>query len=143
MAAAHREYSKTRPTPLPGPLLDIVTTWPLPGVVVITAVGEVDIATAPRLHATLLDAVAAGPAHVVIDMAGVRFFCGAGVRPLVAAKDAAADGSFDLHLTGVIGNRPVAVVLDAIRLTEQFTIHSSVHAALVVIFAATTAATGH
>lgn len=124
-----------RDSPKSGPLLDISAASPLPGVVVVTAVGEIDMSSAPRLHGALLDAAAAGPDHILIDLQAVTFFCGAGVRPLVAARDAAASGAFGLHLTGVTGNRPVAIVLDAIHLTAQFTIHATVDDALAGITA--------
>lgn len=113
-----------------GPPFDVRSSSPLPGVFVVTASDEIDTATAPRLHRELADVASEQPAHVILDLRAVTFFCGAGVRSLMAARTAAAEGPFELHLTGVTGNRPVAVVLDALRLTDRFRIHPTLHAAL-------------
>lgn len=128
MAAENPRYDTTLH---PGPLFGVHTVRPRSGVVVVAAVGDIDMATAPRLHEALLDAARGPLDHLIVDLGAVTFLCGAGVRPLVAVRDAAAAGAFQLHLTGVSGNRPVAVVLDALHLTGQFTICSSVSAAVV------------
>lgn len=57
----------------------------------IHVVGEVDMATAPQLKITLLDAIEslAPPHEIRIDLAGVTFLDAAGVAALIAGRDAA------------------------------------------------------
>lgn len=52
---------------------------------VITAVGELDPATAPQLDRAIADARADGATELVIDLAGVTFVDSSGLRSLIAA----------------------------------------------------------
>lgn len=83
------------------------------GVVVIAAVGAVDMLTAPRLQEIITAAVARKPAGLIIDMTEVDFLGSAGMQVLMVTRnqlDAAtrlavvADGpatSRPLKITGV------------------------------------------
>jgi anti-sigma B factor antagonist len=55
-----------------------------PGAVTIRVRGEIDLATAPKLEACLLDV---GDQVVVLDLSGVTFCDGAGLRVLGDARD--------------------------------------------------------
>ncbi|MEA2299279.1 MAG: hypothetical protein QOF77_2215 [Solirubrobacteraceae bacterium] len=61
-------------------------------------VGELDIATAPRLAREVLALTEAGFAHVVIDLRGLVFIDCAGVRLLVDLDERAAPGGWRLSL---------------------------------------------
>ena len=60
-----------------------------PAAVVIEAVGDIDLATAPRLRAALLDA--AGRGSVVLDAARIAFCDLAGLRVLLETLQFAED----------------------------------------------------
>jgi anti-sigma B factor antagonist len=63
------------------------------GVRVVTVPEEVDITNVPALEAALLQAAAAGPPALVVDMTRTRFCDSAGLRVLVDAhKQALAAG---------------------------------------------------
>ena len=64
---------------------ETVERGPLGRAVVIAPEGEVDMHESPRLRTALLDALAGGPAAVVVDLAGVSFMDSSGVATLVEA----------------------------------------------------------
>ncbi|HEY2206273.1 MAG TPA: STAS domain-containing protein [Pseudonocardia sp.] len=57
---------------------------------VLTAIGEIDSLTAPRLHAALRQAQAATPV-VVLDLGGVEFLGSSGLMVLMRAANEALD----------------------------------------------------
>ncbi len=61
---------------------------PAPGMAVVTAVGEVDLVTAPRLRRAL---DRAREPVIFLDLAGVTFLAAAGLNVLLAANDAARE----------------------------------------------------
>ena len=64
-----------------------------PGVLVVSPVGEVDIASAHVLRSATRDAVASAPRGVVIDLAGITFCGSTGLVVLMdASRDADAAG---------------------------------------------------
>jgi anti-sigma B factor antagonist len=73
---------------------------------VLRVIGEVDLATAPRLTGFLLEELAAAPpgSSVRVDLAGTGFFSAAGVRALVVAAELAR-------------RRGVALVVDPVSAT--------------------------
>ncbi len=89
--------------------------------------GELDMVTAPQARAYLHDKTAARPAHVVLDLAGVRFMGSHGVSLLVDAHEGRDGLHGQLHLTGVSGNRPVQRTLDVTGLTPLFDVHDDQH----------------
>ena len=117
---------------VPGQLLRLDTGRPAPGVVVVTASGEIDTSTAPQLR-DVLDEARADADHLVVDLAGVTFISSAGINVLVRAREPPAARRAALHLVGVTGNRPVALILDITGLTSRFDIHADVGDALVAI----------
>jgi anti-anti-sigma factor len=55
---------------------------------VVIFIGDLDVATAPALHAQLGRTAAGDPApHLLVDLSGVTFMDCAGLRPLLAARN--------------------------------------------------------
>lgn len=66
--------------------------------VLIQAIGEIDLTNA-HLFTELVDHVATRrPARVVLDLAGITFFCADGLRALLQARDTVQDGGGQLLL---------------------------------------------
>jgi anti-anti-sigma factor len=88
--------------------LSIATTRPGPGSVRVAVVGEIDMATAPRLRVELLAVIAqaAGRSEVRVDLAGVTFIDAIGVSALVQANRAAGRAG-----VGFAVERPQGLVL--------------------------------
>jgi anti-sigma B factor antagonist len=74
----------------------------LPGHVLVTVAGEIDIATAPQLHDRLA-ALAASGRRLVVDLTQVSFLAAAGLNVLAAAARKARARGGDL---GVVTPRP-------------------------------------
>jgi anti-sigma B factor antagonist len=75
----------------PGPSPFSLTVAEQAGRVVVTLTGELDLATAPQAEAAVLPAVSAGR-DVVLDLRDLEFMDSTGVRVLIAAQRAAAEG---------------------------------------------------
>ena len=88
---------------------------------VVAVSGEIDLYTAPRLQGELATAVTgAGPARVVVDMAGVDFCDSTGMNVLLAALRRARERGGDLVLAGP---RPaVRKILQVTGLESVFTV---------------------
>jgi anti-anti-sigma factor len=99
------------------PLLTTTLSHPRVGIVVCTAVGEVDLATGPLLLDQLQKATSDEPRHLVVDLSGVTFFSAAGVEVLMQALTAQQD-RYAMVLVG--NSRPVMRVLDVLKLAHRF-----------------------
>lgn len=90
------------------PSLSITRAGPGSGWVRVRVVGEIDLATAPRLRLYLRDVIAAAAAgtEIRVDLAGVTFIDASGVGVLVGAGRAASRGG-----VGFCVERPQGVVL--------------------------------
>jgi anti-sigma B factor antagonist len=67
----------------------------------VTARGELDVATSPRLRSELMNLIARGAQDVTLKFAGVSFVDSSGLGVLVGAyKRLQADGRGALHITG-------------------------------------------
>lgn len=89
--------------------------------VLVSVEGEVDIATAPELLATVTAAVAHSPA-VFLDLGAVTFLDAAGLAALVAGHSAAVDrgGSLVLHDVPPLVRRLLRVTaLDAVLVVAE------------------------
>ena len=113
----------------PGELLT-VTDRRVDDVLVITATGEVDIATGPTLQAALTSAIhTADVATVVLDLSAVTFL---GSRGLVALVDAAAEAGRLAKLFRIaVGNQhPVYRVLEVTGLDKELAVYKTLDEAL-------------
>jgi anti-sigma B factor antagonist len=99
--------------------------WPRPSVCLVRLAGELDSATAPPLIGFLRDATVADPAHLVLDLAGVRFLASAGVGIIMSAAHNTDGIRGRLHLVGVTDNSVVARVLDLAGVRPFLDIHDS------------------
>ena len=80
-----------------------VTSRRLPAAVIVTAVGEVDLATAEHLAVAVRAAFSGQPGAVVIDLSGVEFLASTGLAVLAEAERTAAETGQLLHV--VVGDR--------------------------------------
>jgi anti-sigma B factor antagonist len=97
--------------------------WPRPSVCLVRLAGELDSATAPPLIGFLRDTTVRNPAHLVLDLAGVRFLASAGVGIIMSALRNADGIRGLLHLVGVTDNPAVARVLDLTGVRPFLDIH--------------------
>jgi anti-anti-sigma factor len=97
--------------------------WPRPSVCLVRLAGELDSATAPPLIGFLRDTTVRNPAHLVLDLAGVRFLASAGVGIIMSALRNADGVRGLLHLVGVTDNPAVARVLDLTGVRPFLDIH--------------------
>lgn len=108
----------------PGPELLTVTAQPiLPGAVVITVRGEVDLGTSPLLQDSLLAHLRHACPPLVIDLTDVGFFGAAGLTVLVTAREAAMAAG--IRLCVVANSRSVLRPLTITGLDRMFDIHSN------------------
>jgi anti-sigma B factor antagonist len=77
------------------------TTSSADGVATVRLEGELDIASAPVLDASLADVEGNGTGTVVLDLAGVRFIDSTGLRSLLSARQRAETAGRTLRLTNI------------------------------------------
>jgi anti-sigma B factor antagonist len=106
--------------------LAIRQSW-IDGIAVLAVTGELDLVTAPRLNAVVVDVIAKAPAVLIIDLTDVGFLASAGMTALVVASDDVSEATrFAVVADGPATSRPMKLVgLDAV-----FTIYPSLDAAL-------------
>lgn len=98
-----------------------------PGAVVTEVHGEVDLLTAPRLAATLVEQADGRAPVVVVDLSEVDFFGAAGLEALVQAQRSADRSGVSLRL--VAGPR-VHRLLTLLHLDQPLLVHESLAAAM-------------
>jgi anti-sigma B factor antagonist len=83
--------------------------------------GEIDLYTAPRLHAALISALAQDdPVRIVVDMSGVEFCDSTGMSVLLAAQRRAREVGGDVELAAP---RPaIRKILQVTGLESVFTV---------------------
>jgi len=107
-----------------------LTSRPAGRAVIITAVGEVDMLTAPQLLMALRDALALpGGGPVVCDLTDVTFLASAGLSALTAAEDTAAACLTPLRVV-VDHSRPVIMPLHIVGLDKVLALYETVADAL-------------
>jgi anti-sigma B factor antagonist len=105
--------------------ITVTAHWPHPHLCVAQLAGELDIATVPSLVRYLREETATGCAHLVLDVAGVRFLAAAGVGLILSAMHNNDGIRGRLHLVGVTGNHVVARVLDLAGVMPLLDVHDS------------------
>jgi len=96
--------------------------------VVVTASGEVDLFTVPRLDAELVTATSGGARVLVVDLSAVTFIDSAGLGVLVAAfKRCRAHGGA-MHL--VVTSRGVRRPLEVLGLDAVLPVHAGLEEAV-------------
>ena len=78
-----------------------VTTSTADGVATVMLEGELDIATAPLLDATLADVERNGTGTVLLDLARVQFIDSTGLRSLLSARQRAEAAGRKLRLANL------------------------------------------
>lgn len=94
---------------------------------VVTARGEIDMATVADLEKALDEALGTSP-DVVLDLAGVGFMDSTGLKAILAAEQRLAERGGRLALVVVDG--PVRRLLQVTALEGQFPVFGSVDAAV-------------
>ncbi len=90
----------------------------------VTVSGEIDLASAPKLEATL---VSAPDQNVIVDLLEVGFMDSTGLRSLLSAREALDAGGGRLLL--VFDDGPVERILDLTGLTDRFETFRTLEAA--------------
>ena len=85
------------------PILTVTTDAPAPGVMVLSAAGEIDHDSHHVLGEAAETALRQGGERLVIDLTEVTFFGAAGVRVIIAARQHAASLGRAFRLRGVHG----------------------------------------
>jgi len=95
--------------------------------VVVEIGGEIDVYTAPRLRERLIEMIAAGEKHIVVDLGRVEFLDSTGLGVLVGAhrRLRSSDGS----LSVVCPHERLLKIFRITGLDNVFPIHSSVEEA--------------
>lgn len=93
------------------------------GMAKVAVAGEIDQATAPRLKAELLKAIARMSPHLVIELSGVTFIDSAGLTVILAARQRARAQGGDTYLLGP--TKQVRKVLAITSLDRLLEIHET------------------
>jgi anti-sigma B factor antagonist len=89
--------------------------------------GEIDVYTAPRLREQLVDLVADGQYHLVVDMERVDFLDSTGLGVLVAGLKRARENGGDLRLVATSSH--ILRMLAITRLDSVFSVYPDLGAA--------------
>jgi anti-anti-sigma factor len=85
---------------------------------VVVPTGELDLATAPALEASLTRAFGEGPGHVVLDLRELEFIDSSGLRTLLTARRQAEDAGRQFSL--VAGHRALERTLEIAGVHKVF-----------------------
>lgn len=102
----------------------------VPGAIVVTGFGEIDMVTAPELRSSLREAIgAADGRRVVLDLRSVEFLASAGCAALAEGHNLASRQGGLLHVV-VAPDGMVCRVLALVGLARVVRVHSTLDAAL-------------
>lgn len=101
----------------------VVSTATTSAGAVVKVEGEVDLLTVQPVQAQVNAQIDAAPAHVLLDLTGVRFFGSAGLAMLVLAKRRAASRGVRLGL--IADHRAVVRPLETGGLLDHFELHAT------------------
>lgn len=90
--------------------------------------GELDVATAPALRATVGTALAEQPARILVDLSDTRFVDSTGCRELVRAAKAGAAAGVPVEVVAPPANWRVRRVLDLVQLASLVPVHDELPA---------------
>ncbi|MFJ4653298.1 STAS domain-containing protein [Nocardia sp. NPDC088792] len=103
-----------------------VTTSTVGSAIILSASGEVDIVSAPKLSATVSEALATGSSVLVLELSEVSFFGSAGLSVLVEALRTAATD----QQVKVVGSMPVQRPIELTGLDKMLDVHDTLEDAL-------------
>jgi anti-sigma B factor antagonist len=89
-----------------------------PDILLVAIAGDLDVLTVAQTTTFLTQATAVTPRHLILDLSEVTFLTSSGIGLLVAASENRTYGQ--LHLLGVLDNRPVQRPLGLIGLLGLF-----------------------
>jgi len=95
---------------------------------VLTVAGEVDLATAPAFRERLVELIAGGDHHLVVDLSATDFLDSTGLGAIVTALKRIRGHGGDIRL--VIAHDRIRKVFEITSLDRVFTIFDSVDAAV-------------
>ena len=108
------------------PEFDVTHESPSPDVLVVGVVGDLDMASCPRVETILASAPAGG--RVLVDLTGCTFIDSAGVRMLMAAHRAVTAESGRVEL--VAADPSILRVLEITEVSTMMPVHSTLATAL-------------
>ncbi len=94
-----------------------------PGVLVLHARGEIDVATSPELHELLVAVIERAPQLVIVDLTEVSFIDSTGLGVLVGAVRDVRAGGGDMRL--VVTQPQIIKLLELTGLDEVFSVVSN------------------
>ena len=113
-------------------LFDIQTEeLDMPGTAVVRVVGELDVATAPRLRQEAVRLVGTNINRVVLDLGGIDFIDSTGLGVVVGMVKRLRTHGGDLSL--IRGEDRVSMVFDITRVSDILPLHDSLDAALAAL----------
>jgi anti-sigma B factor antagonist len=116
-------------------LFDIQTDeLDIPATAVVRVIGELDVATAPRLRQEAVRLVGVNITRVVLDLRGIDFIDSTGLGVIVGMVKRLRTHGGDLSL--VRGEDRVTKVFDITRVSDILPLHDSLDAALAALPAA-------
>ena len=104
------------------------------GWTVLTVIGELELATAPRLRQRVVSLVGEGRTHIVLDLAGVDFADSVGLGVIVAALKRVRGRGGELAVSGAVPL--VRRLFEVTRLDEIVDLFPDVDRALAALTAA-------
>jgi anti-sigma B factor antagonist len=111
-----------------------------PGTAVVRVVGELDVATAPRLRQEAVRLVGLGITRVVLDLGGVDFIDSTGLGVIVGMVKRLRTHGGELSL--IRGEDRVTKVFDITRVSDILPLHESLDEALAALPIADSSAGG-
>lgn len=111
------------------PALVITVSDVAPGTILCVLLGEIDLATAPRLQEKLTEAIDLAPSHLVIDLSDIQFLGSAGLNLITQLHDARHVAGY--HLALVVGsNQAVTRPLHITALDQILDLHTELATAV-------------
>jgi anti-sigma B factor antagonist len=111
------------------PPLTITVSDVAPDTILCVLLGELDLATAPRLQEKLTEAIDLAPSHLVIDLSDIQFLGSAGLNLLTDIHDAQHAAGY--HVAVIVGtNHPVTRPLHITALDQILDLHTELATAV-------------